>query len=334
VNFAAALNSCTAALHLSLLVAGVVPGDEVITTPLTFCSTVNVIIHVGAIPVLADIDPFSMNIRPEEIQKKITSKTKAIIIVHFSGRPCNMDDILEIANKYNLKIIEDCAHAIESEYKGKKSGTFGDFGCFSFYVNKNIVTGEGGMVIAKNMEDIEKIKILSLHGMSRDAWKRFGGEGYKHYHVIEAGYKYNMMDIQAALGIHQLARIDKMWQRRREIWNCYNEAFKDLPIILPGLPEKNIVHAYHLYTILINKEMCGIERDNFLDLMTKNNVGTGVHYLSIPEHHFYREKYGWKPIDYPNAMKIGRTTVSIPLSAKLTDGEVEKVVDAVRGILS
>jgi dTDP-4-amino-4,6-dideoxygalactose transaminase len=229
-RYAAALNSCTAALHLSIMAAGIKAGDEVITTPMTFCATVNSIIHAGATPVLADIDPVTMNIDPHEIEKKITASTRAVVPVHFAGRPCDMDAVSEIADRHNLSVIEDCAHAIETEWRGRKAGTIGDFGCFSFYVTKNIVTGEGGMVLARNAEDIERIKILGLHGMSKDAWKRFSDHGYKHYQVVDCGFKYNMMDLQAAIGIHQLQRIEAYWLRRQEIWNRYNNAFSDLPL--------------------------------------------------------------------------------------------------------
>lgn len=330
---AVAVNSCTAALHLSLLAAGLEPGDEVITTPLTFCATVNAIIHAGATPVLADIDPTTMNIDPGQVEKCITSKTRAILPVHFGGRPCDMDAICAIAERHNLKIIEDCAHAIETEYKGRKVGLFGDFGCFSFYVTKNIVTGEGGMVLTKSEEDAARIKVLALHGMSKDAWKRFSDSGYKHYQVIEAGFKYNMMDIQAAIGIHQLQRIDLYWERRRSIWERYNQAFSDLPIKLPADPSPDIRHAYHLYTILIDERETNISRDMFLEAMTRENIGVGVHYLSIPEHPYYQDRFGWKPDDYPHAMKIGRETVSLPISAKLCDQDVEDVIDAVKKIL-
>lgn len=325
---AVALNSCTAALHLSILAAGIGPGDEVITTPMTFCATVNAIIHAGAIPVLADIDPVTMNIDPEQVEEKITSQTKGILPVHFAGRVCNMKAIMDVAKKYNLKVIEDCAHAIETEYHGKKAGAFGDFGCFSFYVTKNIVTGEGGMVLTRSEEDAPRIKRLALHGMSKDAWKRFGDEGYKHYFVVECGFKYNMMDLQAAIGIHQLKRIESYWKRRQQIWQRYNEAFADLPIKLPAEPEPGTRHAYHLYTILVDEEKCGISRDAFLSAMTQQNIGVGVHYMSIPEHPYYQKAFGWRPEDYRNAMRIGRQTVSLPLSAKLTDGDVEDVVSA------
>lgn len=330
----AAVSSCTAALHLSMIAAGISPGDEVIVPALTFCATVNAIIHAGATPVLADINPQTMNIDPNDIESRITKKTRAILPVHFAGRPCDMGAILQIAGRHNLKVIEDCAHAIESEYKGRKTGTFGDFGCFSFYVTKNVVTGEGGMVIAKDEKDIERIKRLALHGMSEDAWHRFSDKGYKHYKVVECGFKYNMMDLQAAIGIHQLKRIEKNWRRRKGIWDRYQEAFSRLPVVRPSDMEPDTRHAYHLYTLLIDKERSGIDRDFFLDEMTKRNIGVGVHYLSIPEHPYYQKTFGWKPDDYPTAMRIGRQTVSLPLSAKLADKDVDDVIKAVTDILN
>lgn len=332
-KYSAALNSCTAALHLSILSAGIKPGDEVITTPMTFCATVNAIIHSGATPVLADIDPLTMNIDPQNVERKITSRTRAILPVHFAGRPCDMDKIMDIAKRHNLRVIEDCAHAIETEYKGRKAGTLGDFGCFSFYVTKNIITGEGGMVLSQSEEDISRIKILGLHGMSKDAWKRFSDEGFRHYHVVECGFKYNMMDIQGAIGIYQLQRIDAYWARRQEIWRRYNEAFTDLPLGLPADFEPGTRHAYHLYTVLVEESKTGISRDAFLSAMTEQNIGVGVHYLSIPEHPYYQEIYSWKPEDYPNAMRIGRHTVSLPISAKLTDDDVQDVINAVHNIM-
>jgi dTDP-4-amino-4,6-dideoxygalactose transaminase len=317
-----------------MLAAGLRPGDEVITTPLTFCSTVNAIIHAGLKPVLADVDPVTINISPGEIERRITDKTRAIVPVHFAGRPCPMDDIMTLAGKHDLKVIEDCAHAIETEYHGKKTGTFGDFGCFSFYATKNIVTGEGGMILTSREEDAAHLKMLALHGMSKDAWKRFGDEGYRHYYVQECGYKYNMMDLQAAIGIHQLSRIETYWNRRQEIWDRYNMAFAALPVTLPAPPEPETRHAFHLYTLLIDKESCGISRDEFLDAMTASNIGVGVHYLSIPEHPYYQRTFGWRPEDYPAAMKVGRQTVSLPLSAKLTDQDVEDVIHAVKDIIT
>lgn len=333
VKHAAAVNSCTAALHLSLLAAGLQPGDEVITTPLTFCATVNAIIHAGATPVLADIDPVTMNIDPEQVAARITPRTRAIVPVHFAGRPCEMDQLCTIAERHGLKLIEDCAHAIEAEYRGKKTGTFGDFGCFSFYVTKNIMTGEGGMVLARREEDAARIKTLALHGMSKDAWKRFGDEGYRHYYVVECGFKYNMMDIQAAMGLHQLQRIERYWKRRKEIWQRYNEAFADLPLTLPADHPADVRHAYHLYTILIDDKRAGISRDGFLEAMTRLNIGIGVHYLSVPEHPYYQQRFGWQPEEYPYAMRIGRRTVSLPISPGLTDDDMCDVISAVRLIL-
>lgn len=331
---AVAVNSCTAALHLSLLASGIGPGDEVITTPMTFCATVNAIIHAGATPVLADVDPVSMNIDPRAVEEALTERTAALLPVHFAGRPCDMDALVKISSSRGLRLIEDCAHAIETQYRGRPVGTFGDFGCLSFYVTKNIITGEGGMVLARNQADAERIKVLGLHGMSKDAWKRFSDEGYRHYEVVTAGFKYNMMDLQAAIGLRQLERIDRYWLRRREIWSRYDEAFADLPLTLPASPEADTRHGYHLYTVLIDPERTnGISRDEFLAAMTRNNIGVGVHYRSIPEHPFYQERFGWRPESFPNAMRIGRQTVSLPLSAKLSVDDVEDVIRAVRGIL-
>jgi len=332
-SHAAAVNSCTAALHLALLSCGLKPGDEVITTALTFCATVNAIIHAGAVPVLADVDPMTMNIDPVDVARRITPRTRAILPVHFAGRPCAMDEIAALAAKHDLKLIEDCAHAIETEYHGRKAGTFGDFGCFSFYVTKNVVTGEGGMVVAQSAEDIAHIKVLALHGMSKDAWKRFSDEGYKHYQVVEAGFKYNMMDIQAAIGIHQLERVEAYWKRRLAVWKRYDEVFADLPVVRPAPFEPETRHALHLYTLLVDEAACRVSRDAFLNNMTAHNVGVGVHYMSIAEHPYYQQTYGWRPEQWPHAMRVGRQTVSIPLSAKLEAADVEDVILAVRASL-
>ena len=333
VKHAIALNSCTAALHLSMFAAGIGPGDEVITTPMTFCATINAIIHCGATPILADCDRETMNILPGEIEKKVTAKTKAILPVHFAGRCCNMSAIMQIGRTYDLLVIEDCAHAIESEYNNQKSGRFGDIGCFSFYVTKNVVTGEGGMVITDDDRFAGRIKVLALHGMSKDAWKRFSDEGYKHYQVIHPGYKYNMMDIQAAMGVHQLKRIDKYWMRRKYIWKKYNEAFQDLPCITPIEPEPNTRHAYHLYTLLIDIEKIGKNRDWVLDALTAENIGVGVHYMPAHLHPFYRKTYGWREGDFTNAEWIGTRTFSLPLSAALNDNDVEDVISSVWKVL-
>lgn len=331
---AAAVYSCTAALHLAMLASGVGEGDEVITTPLTFCASVNAIIHTGATPVLADVDPRTMNIDPACIEEKITPRTRAILPVHFAGRPCDMDAIMTLAEKRGLMVIEDCAHAIETRYHGREAGLFGEFGCFSFYVTKNVITGEGGMVLAHDEALAARIKVLALHGMSKDAWKRFSDSGWVHYQVIEAGFKYNMMDIQAAIGIHQLGRVETNWLRRKALWERYNEAFAHEPIGTPSDPDEDTRHAFHLYTIMVAKGRSGIARDDFLAAIQAQNIGVGVHYLSIPEHPYYQQRYGWKPEDYPNAMRIGRETVSLPLSPKLTDQDAADVIEAVRRVLA
>jgi len=327
---AVAVNSCTAALHLSLLAAGLGPGDEVITTPLTFCATVNAILHAGATPVLADVDPVTFNLDPAAVAARITPRTRAILPVHFAGRPCGMGAFVALAERYDLRVIEDCAHAIESTYDGRPVGTFGDFGCFSFYVTKNVVTGEGGMILARRAEDAARLKTLALHGMSHDAWRRFSDSGYRHYQVVECGFKYNMMDLQAAIGLHQLARVEASWQRRCAIWARYQDAFADLPVTRPAAPEPRSRHAHHLYTLLIDAARCGRARDDFLTHMTAQRIGVGVHYLSLPEHPYYQDRLGWRPEDTPNAMRIGRQTVSLPLSPALTDADVEDVIAAVR----
>jgi len=330
----AAVNSCTAALHVSMVAADLEPGSEVITTPLTFCATANAIVHAGLKPVLADIDPNSCNIDPNAIEAAITPRTRAIIPVHFAGRPCDMSRIMAIAEKHGLVVIEDCAHAIETEFRGRKAGTFGDFGCFSFYVTKNVVTGEGGMIVAKDPAKAAKARTLSLHGMSQDAWHRFSDKGYRHYQVVEFGFKYNMIDLQAAIGLHQLARVETSWQRRAQIWQRYMTELADLPITLPRAPEENTRHAHHLFTIEIDEDHSGMSRDSFLEEMNAARIGTGVHYLSLPEHPVYQQNFGWRPEQWPHAHRVGRQIVSLPLSPKLTDSDVERVIATTRIILA
>lgn len=329
----AGVNSCTAAMHVSMVAANLEPGSEVITTPLTFCATVNSIIHADLEPVLADIDPLTHNIDPDAIEAAITPRTRAILPVHFAGRPCDMDRIMDIARKHDLMVIEDCAHAIESEYKGKKVGTFGDFGCFSFYVTKNVVTGEGGMIVGRNAELIARARMLALHGMSKDAWHRFSDKGYKHYQVVECGFKYNMMDLQAAIGLHQLARVEKNWMRRRELWQMYGQALAELPLGLPAPLTPEIRHAFHLYTVMIDPSCARIDRDGFLDRMNSEGIGTGVHYQSVAEHPYYRERFGWHPDQWPNARKVGQQTVSLPISPKLSDSDLARIVQATGRVL-
>lgn len=333
VRHAIAVNSCTAGLHLSCLVLDLGPGDEVIVPAMTFCATVNAVIHAGATPVLVDVEPTTFNLDPEQLLQRITPRTKAIMPVHFAGRPCNMNALTAICRQHNLKIIEDCAHAIETEYGGEKAGRFGDCGVLSFYSTKNIVTGEGGMILTNNSEIAGRLKVLALHGMSQDAWKRFSDDGYKHYEVVEVGYKYNMMDLQAAIGIHQIQRVETYWQRRRQIWEEYNDAFSGLPVCLPAPLETGSRHALHLYTLLIDENKSPVTRDQFMLALHRRMIGTGVHYRAIPTHPVYQQRFGWQPEHYPVADAIGRATVSLPLSAKLTEADVGDVIKAVRDTL-
>lgn len=326
-SYAVAVNSCTAGLHLSLLVAGVGPGDEVITTPMTFASTANVIEHVGAKPIFADIELPSMNINPEEIVKKITKKTKAIMPVHMAGWPCRMDEIMEIAKKHKLVVIEDAAHAFGAEYKGKRIGTIGDLTVFSFYVTKNLTTGEGGMVTTSNKKYSDLIKIYALHGMSKDAWRRYADPIFKHYLIMVPGYKYNMMDIQAAIGIHQLKRFKENQKKRQQIWDLYNKSFSDLPITTPSDPSSEIKHAHHLYTILVDN------REKILRALHAENMGVGVHFVALHLHPYYKNKYKFKRGDFPNAEYVSDRTVSLPFSADLSQSDVKDVIEAVRKII-
>ena len=314
---AVAVNSCTAALHLGLLAAGIGPGDQVITTALTFCATVNVIIHVGATPVLVDVDPSTMNMDLDALEAAIGPRTKAVIPVHFAGRPVDMDRLMAIAGPRDITVIEDCAHAIETEWRGRAAGTFGTFGCFSFYATKNLATGEGGMILTDDEEAAGRLKVLALHGMSKDAWKRFSDEGYRHYQVVEAGFKYNMMDLQAAIGLHQLERIEPNWRRREALWQRYQRELAGLGLVLPAAPEAGTRHGLHLFTVLVDDVETGVSRDDFLELMTRHGIGVGVHYLSIPEHPYYRERFGWLPEMFPVAASIGWRTVSLPFSARI-----------------
>jgi dTDP-4-amino-4,6-dideoxygalactose transaminase len=332
---ASAVNSCTAALHLSILSLDIGPGDEVITTPLTFCATANAILHAGATPVLADCDPVTLNIDPEQVARKITRKTKAILPVHFAGRACDMDALGKIARGGNgrgrLKIIEDCAHAIETEWRGRKAGTFGDAGCFSFYATKNLTTSEGGLILAAKAAMADRVKRLALHGMTKDAWKRYSDSGYVHYDVVDLGYKYNMTDLQAAIGLPQLRRLEANWRRRRALWARYQEAFADLPVDLPAEPGQDERHGYHLYTPLLRTNS-GKKRDWVLSALTAENIGAGVHYRALCDHPYYKKTLGWSRKQVPIAADIGDRTLSLPFSAALTDDEAGDVIRAFRKI--
>ncbi len=328
-----ALNSCTAGLHLSLLACGIGPGDEVITTPLTFSATVNSIIHSGATPVFVDVDFDTANIDPGKIESVITPRTRAIMPVHMYGRPCEMDEILDIAKRHNLYVIEDAAHALGAEYKGRRIGSLSDLTCFSFYVTKNITTGEGGMITTNNTPFAKKIKVSALHGLSKHAWQRYSDRGYDHYEVLLPGFKYNMTDMQASLGLHQMRRIEQNDRRRQEIWDLYSESFKDLPVTTPAPIPPDIKHARHLYTILVDRERSGIDRDAFRQALHQRGIGTGVHFLPVHAHKFYADRFGITASDFPNTEYIGVRTVSLPLSTRLTDSEVSRIVQSVRDII-
>lgn len=314
IKYSLALNSCTAALHLSLLTLNIKKGDEVITTPLTFCSTINSILHVGAIPVLADIDENTLNIDPKKILKKINKKTKAIIVVHFAGLSCDMDEILKISKRHSIKVIEDCAHAIETKYKNKQAGTLGDTGCFSFYSTKNITTSEGGMLTTKNKKLADRVKKLRLHGLSRDAWKRYSNVGkYKTYDIYEPGFKYNLTNMNAALGINQLKKINFFWKKRKKIWDFYNSNLSDLPIKLPPKIPKGYKHAYHLYTIIIDKNKTNKSREEAINYLQKNRIGIGIHYNSIQSFKYYKNKVKFSNAELKVSDLICENIFSIPI---------------------
>jgi len=327
-----ALNSCTAALQLSLASLNLESGDEIITTPMTFCATVNAILHAGARPVFADVCPLTHNIDPTEIEKRITSRTRAILPVHFAGRPCDMDKITQIAEGHDLHIIEDCAHAVETTFRGRHAGTFGEFGCFSFYATKNVAIGEGGMVVSNNVERLERLKRLALHGMTSNAWRRYSDSGFAHYDVVELGYKCNMTDLHASLGIHQLKRVEANWEIRKKQWDAYISAFSELPIGIPTPPDDETRHAFHLFTLEIDPSVCRLNRDQFISALHEEKIGTGVHYRSIPEHPFYQKALSIRPDDYPNAYLFGRNTLSIPIGPRLTDTHLDRIIGSVTRI--
>lgn len=330
---AVAVSSCTAALHLSMLAAGVREGDEVITTTMTFSATVSSILHAGGRPVLVDCDRHTHLIDPQRVQDAITPRTRAIVPVHLAGRVCNMEALADIANCRGLLLIEDAAHAIEGIYRNGKIGNISPLTCFSFYATKNITTAEGGMVTTNDRALARQIKMLALHGLSDDAWRRYADDGYRHYEVVYPGFKCNMTDLQAAIGIHQFAHIEKWLGRRQEIWRRYDAAFTDLPIGLPAPDDPDSRHARHLYRLEIDERECGITRNAFMQRLHELGIGTGVHYVAVHLQPYFRETFGFKREDFPNASSISDRTVSIPLSPHLTDGDVDDVIAAVRLVI-
>lgn len=334
-DYAVPLSSATAGLHLTLLALKIKEGDEIITTPMTFASTVSMIILAGGTPVLADIEPGTLNISIAEIRKKITPRTRAVIPVHFAGQSCDMDPIFALAKDHNLTVIEDAAHAVGTEYKGRKVGTFDSISIFSFHPNKNITTGEGGMVCTPDESLAEEISLLKFHGMSREAWKRFAASGSPNYDIMLPGFKYNMMDIQAAIGIHQLPRLDGFIERRKEIAEQYNQAFAELPeLALPTYAPYQQRHAWHLYTPLIKTELLSIDRDRFMAELKDRNIGTGLHYRAIHHHSWYREHLGLVDADLPVASYASDRILSLPLFPDMADQDASDVIEAVADVIN
>jgi dTDP-4-amino-4,6-dideoxygalactose transaminase len=330
---ALAVNSCTAALHLSLLACGVGDGDEVVTTPLTFCATANVIVHTGATPVFADIDPVTCNLDPRAVEASLTDRTRVIMPVHYAGRPADMAAFLSIARTAGLRIVEDAAHCVEGAIDGQRVGTIGDFTCFSFYATKNLTTGEGGMVTTADERAAAFMRTASLHGMSRDGWTRYAPGGSPHYDVVTAGFKYNMMDLQAAIGLHQLSRIGRMHARRAAICARYDEALSGLPLMLPAPVDAGIVHARHLYPVLLDEQAAGISRDTLHERLRARGISTSVHFRAVHLHPYYQERFGFRRGMFPVAESVSDTTLSLPLSAAMTEDAIDRVIEACHDVL-
>ncbi|MEO8400997.1 MAG: DegT/DnrJ/EryC1/StrS aminotransferase family protein [Gammaproteobacteria bacterium] len=331
--FVLPLASATAGLHLALLAMDLQPGDEVITTPLTFAATLNVIVLAGAKPVLIDIDPQTLNMDLNLLEDAITEKTRVIMPVHFAGLALDMDVLYQIAEKHGLRVLEDSAHAIGAEYKGKKIGSFGDTQVFSFHPNKNMTTGEGGCVTTSDAVLAKKVGLLRFHGMDREAWNRFGKSGSQDYEIVLPGLKYNMMDIQAALGLHQLEELDGFIERRTELVNRYQEVLADWQQwTLPSEPEFSHRHAWHLYTPQINSDVACMDRDEFMLRMKEKNIGTGLHYRAVHLYPYYRDEFGFKPGDFPEAENVSSRIVSLPLFPGMTDAEHDRVIDVMYSV--
>jgi dTDP-4-amino-4,6-dideoxygalactose transaminase len=329
-KYAIALSSCTDGLFLSLLALGIKEGDEVITTPYTFAATSNVILHCRAKPIFVDIVPETLNIDPRKIASKISSKTKGIIPVHFGGRPCEMNQLLSIARRFNLWMVEDAAHAVGTLYKGQFVGTFGDITAFSFHAVKNLTTAEGGMITTENKSWADFIRINRIHGMNKDAWRK---QRSWFYEIIYPGYKCNMTDIQAALGIHQLERLEEFIERRRTIARIYEEKFSKIEEIELFAACINGRNTYHLFLIKLLLDKLKISRDNFIQAMFAENIAVNVHYIPIHYHPYYKKKFGYRPGSFPVAEKIFSRVVSLPIYPKMTDDEVMDVVNAVNKLI-
>ncbi len=333
VDYAVAVNSGTAALHISTSSIDINPGDEVITTPLSFVASANCVIYRGGTPIFADIKKDTYNIDPNEIKKKITKKTKAIIPVHFTGQPCDMDEIIEIAEDHNLKIIEDAAHAVDSKYKNRKIGSLGDLTAFSFHPVKNITTAEGGMVTTNNDELYEKLLMFRTHGISKDAANRFGKFGDYYYDMQYLGFRYNMSELHAALGIHQLDKLKDFQKRRREIIKIYNQELSEIEEIKIPYVKTNIKHSWHLYIIQLELEKLKINRDHIFRAMREENIGVNVHYIPIHYHSYYKKKFNLHMGILPNIEWLYPRLLTIPIFPKMADKDVFDVIKALRKVI-
>jgi dTDP-4-amino-4,6-dideoxygalactose transaminase len=330
---ALAVSSGTAALHTALVCLGIGPGDEVITSPLTFCSTVSAIEHTGARPVLVDVEPDTLNLDPAKVAEAVTPHTKGILPVHYGGHPCDMDALWDIANRHDLQMIEDAAHALPARYKGRLVGSTGNPVAFSFYATKNLTTAEGGMLTG-SPELIEHAQVVSLHGMNRDAWKRYDQAGSWYYEVVMPGFKYNMTDIQAALGIWQLKKLAVHQQRRREIAASYNQAFASLEALELPVARPDVDHAWHLYPLRLRPGTLTIDRAEFIRQLTARNIGSSVHFIPIHLHPYFRDKYGYQPTDFPITLDAYERLLTIPLHPRLTDQDVHDVTEAISEIIA
>jgi dTDP-4-amino-4,6-dideoxygalactose transaminase len=334
-RFAVPVSSATAGLHVALLALGVAPGDEVITTPMTFVATLNTVVHCGAVPVLVDIDAATLQMRVEQVAPRITKKTRAILPVHFVGQPVDLDPLLELAGSRGIPVLEDAAHAVGTEYKGRRIGSFPTTSVFSFHPNKNMTTGEGGMIVTEDRGVFERSSLLKFHGMDREAWKRFAKEGSPRYDVAVPGFKYNMMDLQAALGLHQLRRLEGFLEERQRLAARYEEAFRGMDgLLLPQRVPYPSRHAWHLYTPLVDVDRLTISRDRFIEELKSRNIGAGLHYTAAHEFTYYAGRFGWAPGDFPEAHFVSERIVSLPLFPGLTDSDQNDVVEAVREVLA
>jgi len=333
-NHAVAVSSCTAALHVAIVAAGIKEGDEVITSPITFPATTNAILYERATPILVDVDRRTFNIDPTRIEERITPRTKAIIPVHIAGQPCDMDAIMEIARRHNLVVIEDAAHAVGAKYGDQMVGNIGDAGCFSFYASKNVVTGDGGMLTARDDKFAEFARVISLHGMSTTAWKRYSKEGTPHWELVYPGFKYNMTDIEASLGIHQLRKVERITELREKWSRLYDELLADIPEVTLPYRAPGRRHACHLYIITLNLEQLSISRDRFMEMLKAENIGCGIHFVSVHMQPYYQKRFGYRREDYPNAAWLSDRIISLPLFPQMTEGDVQDVAHAVRKIVA